>query len=61
MSRTDYLQCRLLAADTGEYVPHEAIDFYTQAGLSEKQIKIILRGLAFLVPLSINSLMLIIE
>jgi len=39
MSRTDYLQCRLLAADTGEYVPHEAIDFYTQAGLSEKQIK----------------------
>ena len=39
MSRTDYLQCRLLAADTGEYVPHEAINFYTQAGLSEKQIK----------------------
>ena len=25
--------------NTGEYVPHEAIDFYTQAGLSEKQIK----------------------
>jgi glyoxylase-like metal-dependent hydrolase (beta-lactamase superfamily II) len=39
MSRTDYLQCRLLAADTGEYVPYEAINFYTQAGLSEKQIK----------------------
>tara|TARA_B100000029_G_scaffold515716_1_gene624160 strand:- start:6727 stop:7752 length:1026 start_codon:yes stop_codon:yes gene_type:complete len=39
MSRTDYLQCRVLAADTGDNVPHEAIDFYTQAGLSESQIK----------------------
>ena len=39
MSRTDYLQCRVLAADTGNNVPHEAIDFYTQAGLSESQIK----------------------
>ena len=39
MSRTDYLQCKVLAADTGEYVPHEAINFYKQAGLSESQIK----------------------
>ena len=32
MSRTDYLQCRMLSADTGDDVPHDAIDFYTQAG-----------------------------
>ena len=39
MSRTDYLQCRMLSADTGDNVPHEAIDFYTQAGMTEEQIK----------------------
>ncbi len=39
MSRTDYLQCRMLSADTGDSVPHDAIDFYTQAGMTEEQIK----------------------
>jgi len=39
MSRTDYLQCRMLSADTGDNVPNEAVDFYTQAGMTEKQIK----------------------
>ena len=39
MSRTDYLQCRMLSADTGDHVPHEAIDFYTQAGMTKEQIQ----------------------
>ena len=39
MSRTDYLQCRMLSADTGENVPNDAIDFYTQAGMTQDQIK----------------------
>ena len=39
MSRTDYLQCRMLAADTGDHVPNEAINFYTQAGMTVDQIK----------------------
>ena len=39
MSRTDYLQCRMLSADTGDDVPNAAIDFYTQAGMTEEQIK----------------------
>ena len=39
MSRTDYLQCRMLAADTGDYVPHDAIEFYTQAGMTLGQIE----------------------
>ena len=39
MSRTDYLQCRMLSADTGENVPNDAIDFYTQAGMTKDQIK----------------------
>jgi glyoxylase-like metal-dependent hydrolase (beta-lactamase superfamily II) len=39
MSRTDYLQCRMLAADTGDHVPNEAINFYTQAGMTVEQIE----------------------
>jgi glyoxylase-like metal-dependent hydrolase (beta-lactamase superfamily II) len=49
MSRTDYLQCRMLSADTGDSVPHDAIDFYTQAGMTEEQIKSLQRDLVFLV------------
>ncbi len=35
MSRTDYLMCRAMAADTGREVPPEAIRFYRAAGFSE--------------------------
>ena len=38
MSRTDYLQCRMLSADTGDDVPNDAIKFYTQAGMTKDQI-----------------------
>jgi glyoxylase-like metal-dependent hydrolase (beta-lactamase superfamily II) len=38
MSRTDYLQCRMLSADTGDDVPNDAINFYTQAGMTKDQI-----------------------
>ncbi len=38
MSRTDYLQCRMLSADTGNDVPNDAIKFYTQAGMTKDQI-----------------------
>lgn len=36
MSRTDYLMCRALVADTGQEAPQEAIDFYRGAGFSER-------------------------
>jgi glyoxylase-like metal-dependent hydrolase (beta-lactamase superfamily II) len=36
MSRTDYLMCRTLVADTGNEAPQEAIDFYRGAGFSER-------------------------
>ena len=38
MSRTDYLQCRILSADTGNDVPNDAIEFYIQAGMTKDQI-----------------------
>ena len=38
MSRTDYLQCRMLSSDIGDEVPSDAISFYTQAGMTEDQI-----------------------
>ena len=38
MSRTDYLQCRMLSADTRDDVPNDAINFYTQAGMTKDQI-----------------------
>ena len=47
MSRSDYLQCRMLSADTGDNVPHEAIDFYTQAGMTEGQIKTFIKRFGF--------------
>ena len=47
MSRTDYLQCRMLAADTGNHIPQEAIDFYTQAGMTEQQINAFMKKFGF--------------
>jgi glyoxylase-like metal-dependent hydrolase (beta-lactamase superfamily II) len=32
MTQTEYLTCRVLAADTGRKAPHEAIGFYRSAG-----------------------------
>ncbi|HSV17735.1 MAG TPA: MBL fold metallo-hydrolase [Casimicrobiaceae bacterium] len=34
MTRLEYLNCRVLAADTGREAPREAIDFYRRAGWS---------------------------
>jgi glyoxylase-like metal-dependent hydrolase (beta-lactamase superfamily II) len=36
MSRTDYLMCRAMAADTGRKAPEEAMRFYRAAGFSEE-------------------------
>jgi glyoxylase-like metal-dependent hydrolase (beta-lactamase superfamily II) len=47
MSRTDYLQCRMLSADTGDIVPHDAIDFYTKAGMTEDQITSFIKKFGF--------------
>lgn len=38
MSRTDYLMCRMLAADTGRDAPKEAIDFYRAAGFDDEML-----------------------
>jgi len=47
MSRTDYLMCRLLAADTGNHVPNEAVVFYTEAGMTAEQISSFLKRFGF--------------
>ena len=47
MSRTDYLQCRILAADTGHDVPNDAISFYIQAGMTEAQIDAFMKRFGF--------------
>lgn len=39
MSRTDYLLCRNLVADTGQEAPVEGVRFYRAAGLSEDALK----------------------
>lgn len=39
MSRTDYLLCRNLAADTGREAPPEGIRFYKAAGFPEDQLE----------------------
>lgn len=39
MSRTDYLLCRNLAADTGQDVPPDGIRFYKAAGFPEEQLE----------------------
>ena len=36
MSRTDYLMCRAMAADTGRKAPEEAIRFYKAAGFNDE-------------------------
>lgn len=38
MSRTDYLMCRTLVADTGNPPPDEALDFYRAAGFSQRAL-----------------------
>ncbi len=38
MSRTDYLLCRTLVADTGQEAPPEGIRFYKAAGFSEEAL-----------------------
>ena len=40
MSRTDFLMCRTLAADTGKEAPEVAIRFYKAAGFSDEMIDI---------------------
>jgi glyoxylase-like metal-dependent hydrolase (beta-lactamase superfamily II) len=39
MSRTDFLMCRTLVADTGEEAPKEAIRFYHAAGFPEDMLE----------------------
>jgi glyoxylase-like metal-dependent hydrolase (beta-lactamase superfamily II) len=39
MSRLEYLQCRMLAADTGREAPQDAIDFYRAAGWDEEALE----------------------
>lgn len=39
MSRTDYLLCRNLVADTGQEAPAEGVRFYRAAGFSESAIE----------------------
>lgn len=39
MSRTDYLLCRNLVADTGQEAPAEAMRFYRAAGLAEDALE----------------------
>jgi glyoxylase-like metal-dependent hydrolase (beta-lactamase superfamily II) len=39
MSRSEYLMCRLLVADTGREAPQAALDFYHRAGYTEEQLE----------------------
>lgn len=39
MSRTDYLMCRTMAADTGKQAPDEAIRFYRAAGFNDEALE----------------------
>jgi glyoxylase-like metal-dependent hydrolase (beta-lactamase superfamily II) len=39
MSRSEYLMCRSLVADTGRPAPQVAIDFYHRAGYDEEQLE----------------------
>jgi len=38
MSRTDYMACRVLMADTGKEAPAAAIEFYQRAGVNDAQL-----------------------
>lgn len=40
MSRTDYLMCRNLVADTGQEAPEEGVQFYRAAGFSEEALEV---------------------
>jgi glyoxylase-like metal-dependent hydrolase (beta-lactamase superfamily II) len=40
MTRTDYLMCRNLCADTGQEAPEEGIRFYRAAGFPEDQLEL---------------------
>ncbi|HUW79843.1 MAG TPA: MBL fold metallo-hydrolase, partial [Acidocella sp.] len=40
MSRTDYLMCRNLVADTGQEAPKEGVRFYRAAGFSDEMIEL---------------------
>ena len=39
MTRTDYLMCRNLCADTGQEAPEEGVRFYRAAGFPEEQLE----------------------
>jgi glyoxylase-like metal-dependent hydrolase (beta-lactamase superfamily II) len=39
MTRTDYLMCRTLVADTGQEAPEEGIRFYRSAGFPDDQLE----------------------
>jgi glyoxylase-like metal-dependent hydrolase (beta-lactamase superfamily II) len=39
MTRLEYLQCRMLAADTGREAPQDAMDFYRAAGWDEEALE----------------------
>jgi len=39
MSRTDYLQCRVLSSDKSGNVPQVAIDFYKRAGMAQEMLE----------------------
>ena len=47
MSRGEYYQCRVLASDTGDKVPKEAINFYKNAGLTDDQINAYVKRFGF--------------
>ena len=47
MSRGEYYQCRVLASDTGDRVPEEAINFYKNAGLTDNQIEAYVKRFGF--------------
>ncbi|MEX3822520.1 MBL fold metallo-hydrolase, partial [Paraburkholderia sp. BR14262] len=40
MTRTEYFNCRVAAADTGREAPADALDFYRRAGWSESAIDV---------------------
>jgi len=40
MTRTDYLMCRNLCADTGQEAPEEGLRFYRAAGFPEEQLEL---------------------
>lgn len=39
MTQTEYLNCRVLAADTGRQAPEDGVEFYRRAGFSDDALK----------------------